>query len=110
MNTTTDTLYEMLNALTQEDMAGVRDMLDSKLTAPQTSIAGKTFVLTGKLSITRKQMTEIIKRHGGNCMTTVNKHVDYLLVGERPGSKYSQGRYYNVPTLTEDEFYALLGE
>jgi len=51
-------------------------------------LAGKKFVLTGKLdSYTRSEATELIEKAGGIVVGSVSKAVHYVVVGEDAGSK-----------------------
>ncbi|HVM94750.1 MAG TPA: NAD-dependent DNA ligase LigA, partial [Candidatus Acidoferrales bacterium] len=50
-------------------------------------LSGKTFVLTGTLSIPRDQMAKQIEGAGGKVTSSVSKGTDFVVVGEDPGSK-----------------------
>ena len=78
----------------------------SELTEPSASIfAGKTFVLTGSLSmLTRSEASDKIKEHGGRVSSSVSQKTDYLIAGESPGAKYDRAIQLDVPILTEQEF------
>ena len=102
-------LYDAINELSHSDAQALQKMLNDKLDlVEQSNITGKVFVLTGKLSITRAKMSEIIKRHGGIVSTKVSRQTDFLLVGENPGSKWGKGQVLSVPCLNETEFFELL--
>lgn len=76
-------------------------------TVPQ--VAGKTFVLTGALSqMTRRQAREQIRSVGGKVTGSVSKNTDYLVAGEKPGSKLARARELGVGILSEDELRQLL--
>ncbi len=75
-----------------------------------TSLDGKTFVFTGTLSsMTRKQAKDLVKDLGGRVASTVGKKVDYLVVGENPGSKLEKARKLGITALTQEEFTELAG-
>jgi DNA ligase (NAD+) len=70
---------------------------------------GKTFVLTGTLAtMTREDAEAAIEQLGGKVSGSVSRKTSYLVVGEEPGSKLEKARGLGVPTLTEDEFRALI--
>lgn len=71
----------------------------------------KTFVLTGSLSsLTRKEATQLIEKHGGKTTSSVSGNTDYLLAGDSPGSKYDKAQELNIPILDQDTFLDLIGE
>ncbi len=74
-------------------------------------LAGKTFVLTGKLTtLTREEAAEIIQKSGGKVSSSVSSKTNYVVVGESPGSKLSQARSLGVAILEEREFLKLVGK
>lgn len=85
-----------------------------KMTAPKAARAsraleGKTLVVTGTLSkYTRDEIQELISQHGGHAASSVSKNTDYLVAGDKAGSKLDKAKSLGVPVLTEDEFERLL--
>ncbi len=74
-------------------------------------LAGKTLVVTGTLSrLTRDEVHELIRRHGGKPSSSVSKKTSYVVAGEEAGSKLDKARSLGIPVLAEDEFLALIGE
>ncbi len=70
---------------------------------------GKTFVLTGTLkNYTREQASEIIISLGGNVSPSVSKKTDYVLVGDKPGSKYDKAKALGIRIISEDEFMRMI--
>ena len=72
-------------------------------------LAGTTWVLTGTLSISREEASEIIRRLGGKVVGGVSKKTTHLLAGEEAGSKLDKARELEIPVLDENEFRALCG-
>ena len=73
-------------------------------------LAGKTFVFTGALSkFSRDEARVVVEERGGKVADTVSSRVDYVVVGENPGSKLAVARERGIKVLTEEEFYQLLG-
>ncbi|MBZ4672355.1 NAD-dependent DNA ligase LigA [Deferribacterales bacterium Es71-Z0220] len=69
---------------------------------------GKNFLITGKLSRSRKDMEELIRENGGNVLGGVNKDLDYLIVGDSPGSKLDKAKKLNVKIISEDDFMEMI--
>jgi len=79
--------------------------------AEQSAITGKTIVVTGALSkMGRKEAESLIEKLGGKAAGSVSKKTDYVLAGESAGSKLTKARELGITVLTEEEFYALIGE
>lgn len=76
-----------------------------------TSLAGKKVVLTGTLAgFSRDAAKEAVRSAGGRISATVSQTVDYLVAGDRPGSKYRQAQQLGIKILSEPEFMKLLGK
>ncbi|HEX6981588.1 MAG TPA: NAD-dependent DNA ligase LigA [Balneolaceae bacterium] len=74
-------------------------------------LEGKKIVLTGSLpSLTRKEATELIEKHGGKTASSVSSNTDYVLAGESPGSKYEKAQKLDIPIIDQKAFLELLGE
>ncbi len=75
----------------------------------EATLAGKTFVFTGKLSIPREDAKRLVEELGGRVATSVSKKTDYVVVGEDPGSKLVKAQQLGVKVIDEEEFMALTG-
>lgn len=71
-------------------------------------VSGKTFVLTGALSKERDYYKEQLENLGGNVTGTVTKKTDYVIVGEKPGSKYEKAKELNIEIWDEDKLNEVL--
>ena len=72
---------------------------------------GKNFVLTGTLSaFTRQDAEEIITGFGGNVSSSVTKKTDYVLAGEKAGSKLDKAKDLGIEILDEIEFQEKIKE
>ncbi|MFC7372492.1 NAD-dependent DNA ligase LigA [Fictibacillus iocasae] len=66
--------------------------------------AGKTVVLTGKLSIlSRNEAKEKLERLGAKVTGSVSKNTDMLIAGEDAGSKLEKAQSLGVPVMNEQE-------
>jgi len=66
---------------------------------------GKNFVLTGTLSdYSREEAGEIITKFGGKVTSSVSTKTDYVLAGEKAGSKLDKAKSFGIKILNEIEF------
>lgn len=73
-------------------------------------LEGKTFLFTGKLTaFTRDHAEELVEKNGGRNISSVSKNLDYLIVGEKAGSKLKKAEQLGtVQILDEYQFLDLL--
>jgi DNA ligase (NAD+) len=77
----------------------------------QSSISGKTFVLTGTLpTLGRDEARDLIEKAGGKVSGSVSKNTDYVVAGEEAGSKLTKAQELGITILGEPELRKLLGE
>ena len=71
--------------------------------------AGKTIVATGKLeNFTRSEINDQILALGAKPGSSVTKKTDYLICGEKAGSKLAKAQALGVTILSEAEFLAMI--
>ncbi|MFP6641053.1 MAG: NAD-dependent DNA ligase LigA, partial [Myxococcota bacterium] len=75
---------------------------DLEETGQEGKLKGLTFVLTGTLSAPRGQLKQRIESAGGKVTATVSKTTDYVLAGEKAGSKLKKATELGVPVLDEE--------
>ncbi|WGE89456.1 NAD-dependent DNA ligase LigA [Actinobacillus arthritidis] len=74
-------------------------------------LKGKNVVLTGTLTqLTRDQAKALLQSFGCKVSGSVSSKTDYLIAGEKAGSKLAKAQELGVKILTEQEFIALTGE
>jgi DNA ligase (NAD+) len=77
--------------------------------AAEGPLAGKTLVVTGTLpGFSREEAEEAIRAAGGHAAGSVSAKTDYLVAGEKAGSKLAKAEQLNVPVLDEEGFRRLL--
>ena len=75
----------------------------------ESPLYGKIVVATGKLEhYTRDGIQSKLLQLGAIPASSVTKKTNYLIVGEKAGSKLAKAQQLGIPTLTEEEFEALL--
>lgn len=86
---------------------GLKFQLEEKIKSEKNSIfEGKTFLFTGSLkNFTREEIKEEIEKLGGKNLSAVSKNLDYLIVGEKAGSKLKKAQEIEtIKIITEEEF------
>ena len=69
------------------------------------AFTGRTIVVTGILkSFTRDSINAKIKSLGAKAGSSVSKNTDYLICGEKAGSKLDKAREFGVKVITEKQF------
>lgn len=92
---TLDTLKAQGLEITNPDLAGKK-----KKKLP---LEGLTFVITGTLPVQRKEVEELIERLGGHASSSVSKSTNYLVAGEKPGSKLDKASDLGVKILSYED-------
>ena len=82
--------------------------LGEEVNTSNENINGKTFVITGTLSRPRDEIKEEIEGLGGNVTGSVTKKTDYVIVGEKAGSKLTKANELGISVLTEEEYNNML--
>jgi len=73
-------------------------------------LTGKVFVFTGALTgFGRDEARNLVESLGGLTASSVSKKVDYVVVGEDPGSKLDKAKELGIKILTEAEFKKMIG-
>lgn len=75
----------------------------------ESPLAGKTIVVTGSLKhFKRDEIETLIARLGGRAAGSVSKNTDFVVAGEKAGSKLAKAQSLGVPVMQEEEFRALI--
>ncbi len=89
--------------------AGVRMAGSAPQRGGSKPLDGRTFVLTGTLSLmTREEATEALTSRGARVAATVSRKTTAVVVGADPGSKADKARERGVPLLDEAAFRRLI--
>lgn len=71
-------------------------------------ITGKKFVITGTIeNYSRDELKDIIASFGGNCVESVSKKTDVVIVGEEPGSKYTKAQELGIEIWNQEKLKTL---
>ncbi len=83
---------------------GVKMEVDAESSASlDERFVGKTFVLTGKMeNFTRTEAAKLIEERGGRVASSVSKNTDYVVAGEKAGSKLTKAEKLGVAVIDEN--------
>jgi len=73
-------------------------------------LKGKKFVFTGALvTLSRSEAKEMVESLGAEALSSISKGVDFVVAGEKAGSKLLKAGKLGIPILSEKEFKKLIG-
>ncbi|RLC55467.1 MAG: DNA ligase (NAD(+)) LigA, partial [Candidatus Cloacimonadota bacterium] len=74
-------------------------------------LRGAKFIITGTLEKhSRNEIKEMIEKNGGKTISAVSKNLNFLIVGENPGSKLKKAKEIkSVKIIDEIEFLHMIG-
>jgi DNA ligase (NAD+) len=114
-----ESVYKFLHSKNGERAVDKLRAAGLDLTAPKKSpasagtagpLSGKTLVVTGTLGkYKRDEIESLIVQYGGSAASSVSKKTDYLIAGEKAGSKLDKARTLGVKIISEAEFDELIG-
>jgi DNA ligase (NAD+) len=77
--------------------------------ARQSEFTGKTICITGSLpGYTRDEAEEAVRSLGGTVASSVTKRLDFLVVGDRPGSKLQKAKKFGIRIVSGEEFEEMI--
>jgi DNA ligase (NAD+) len=71
---------------------------------------GLSFVITGRLPKSRKEVETLIETNGGHTAAAVSSGTDYLLAGDDPGSKLKKAKELGIRTISYDDLLKMIAE
>jgi DNA ligase (NAD+) len=77
---------------------------------PGSVFDGKTVVITGTLSVDRKEFQALLEAAGANASGSVSAKTDYLIAGESAGSKLKKAQSLGIAVLSEEDARAMLNQ
>ena len=94
-----------------EELSNKGITFEAQTSESKNVLEGLKFVLTGTLNeFSRKDLQKIIEDHGGKVSGSVSEKTDYVIFGEKAGSKLTKAQALNVATLNEIEGLDFLKE
>lgn len=71
-------------------------------------LSGQSFLITGTLPVKRDEAKEIIEAQGGKILSSVSSKLNFLVVGDDPGSKVDKANQLGVKVISWDELLQML--
>lgn len=78
--------------------------------AADAPLIGKRIVLTGALSVSRDAFKKTLEAAGAECGSSISSKTDFLVAGEKAGSKIAKAEKAGVKVLTEQEARAMIAQ
>jgi DNA ligase (NAD+) len=72
------------------------------------ALAGKSFLITGTLPVKRDEAKDLIEANGGKILSSVSSKLNYLVVGDDPGSKLEKAQSLGVDVIDWDNLKKLI--
>jgi DNA ligase (NAD+) len=88
----------------------IKPTVEEKIEAQDNPFKEKTVVLTGSMSQSRGHYKTILEVLGAKVSGSVSKKTDFVIYGEKAGSKLTKAQDLNVTTLNEEELLLLFKE
>ena len=72
-------------------------------------LSGLTIVVTGTLpTLGRKEVSDLIEKHGGKVTGSVSKKTDLLVAGEAAGSKLAKANELGIKVISESDLLEMI--
>jgi len=98
---------DLLNSLKRLGMTlSNPDFTDKTKGVPPFS--GMTFVITGSMPKSRKEVEDLIENNGGHAASAVSAKTDYLVAGEDAGSKLDRASKLGVKTISYEKLLEMI--
>jgi DNA ligase (NAD+) len=69
---------------------------------------GMTFVITGTLAAARHEVEALIEKNGGHSSSAVSKSTNFLLAGDKPGSKMDKAKSLGVKIISYNDLLRMI--
>ena len=86
----------------------IKPTVEERVEAEENPFKGKTVVLTGSMSQSRGHYKSILEDLGAKVSGSVSKKTDFVIYGEKVGSKLTKAQDFEIETIDEDALLLLL--
>jgi len=85
--------------------------ISSKTKIINNKLNNLTFLITGSFKdYSRENLKQIIEQNGAKVSSSASKKIDYLLLGENPGSKLNDAKKLNIKIINLEELFLLINK
>jgi DNA ligase (NAD+) len=94
----------------QKEVLKISEFLEFEKSTRSTEgpLSGKSFLVTGTLPVKRDEAHELIEKNGGKLLSGVSSKLNYLIVGDDPGSKVDKAQSLDVKIISWDELLKMI--
>ncbi len=91
--------------------AGLKFEIEKNDESAPDLLQGKSFVVSGKFSISRDELKALISKYGGKNVSSISSKTDYIIAGDAMGpAKLKKAEKLGVPIISEEEFMQMIKE
>lgn len=96
---------EIRNEIKRLEEIGIKFIDEDEEEIIENEFFGKTVVVTGTMKkFSRNDIKALLEKLGAKVSESVSSKTDFLIFGDKAGSKFSKANSLNVKTLSEEEF------
>ena len=93
------------NLQTVSSLKKILTIIKPELSSQSNYFTNKNIVFTGTLTnLSRDEAKYLVKKNGAKILSSVTKNTDYLIIGEKAGSKVNKAKLLGIKIIKEDEF------
>lgn len=90
------------------DMLSLGVSIANPIRSSEGALSGKSFLITGTLPVKRDDAKDIIEKNGGKILGSVSSKLNYLVVGDDPGSKVDKAQTLGVAIISWEDLQKML--
>ncbi|WII72968.1 NAD-dependent DNA ligase LigA [Bdellovibrio sp. 22V] len=90
------------------DMEKLGVKISSPVRSHEGSLSGMSFLITGTLPVKRDDAKDLIEKNGGKILGSVSSKLNYLVVGDDPGSKVEKAQTLGVKIISWDDLQKMI--
>ena len=99
------------NLATIQKLGQILKINSSKIANKKTFFSNKNLVFTGTLStLSRDEAKYLAKSNGAKILTTLSKNTDFLITGEKAGSKKEKAKLLGIKIINERDFLSKINQ